>query len=214
MSDMEPLNAGRLPRALTLLVVWIKTKQPFRLRSTSCVGLLSMLGFCIKVKPYADLTEAHAMQLVAQRTSIPVPRVYYALVHRGATYIVMSRICGQMAWLRWKERSEASRRQILDQLSAVISQLRSIPRPEGIGVAKVDGGPIYDCRFPTESFLGPFATVQDFHRKLINCTTLDAHFGSPYEDLDELLGFYRNLDDNPVSHPRGPRQFKYSSTRR
>ncbi|OHE90491.1 hypothetical protein CORC01_14219 [Colletotrichum orchidophilum] len=120
MRETEPINAGRLAGALTLSVVWIRTNQYFRRLWKPQTGLLSAYGFCIKVKPYANLAEAHTVQFVAQCTSIPVPKVYSAFVHQGTTYIVMRKINGQMVWLRWKERPEASKRRILDQLHGMV----------------------------------------------------------------------------------------------
>lgn len=79
------------------------------------------------------------MQFVADRTSVPVPRVRSAFVHRGATYIVMTKIDGQMAWRRWGQRSEASRERILGQLRGMVSELRALrPPPDSVGVANVE----------------------------------------------------------------------------
>ncbi|KAK1566041.1 kinase-like domain-containing protein [Colletotrichum navitas] len=198
MMETEPINAGRLARALTLLVVWIKTNQYFRCLWKSQTGLLSVSGLCIKVKPYANPAEAHTMQFIARRTSIPVPKVHCAFVHQSATYIVMSKIDGQMAWLHWKGRSEASQRRILDQLHSMVSQLRAIAPTEGIGIANVDGGPIYDCRLPSKSFWGPFATVRDFHTELVNGANLEVRYENQPPDLDELFDFYRQANNKTV----------------
>ncbi|KAK1988416.1 serine/threonine protein kinase [Colletotrichum cereale] len=198
MKEPEPINAGRLARALTLLVVWIKTNRYFRCLWKSQTGLLSVCGFCIKVKPHANLAEAHTMQFIARRTSIPVPKVHCAFVHQGATYIVMSKIDGQVAWLRWKEHPEASQRRILNQLRSMVSQLRAIAPTEGIGIANVDGGPVYDCRLPSKSVWGPFATVRDFHKELVNGADLEVRYETQLPDLDELLHFYLQANNKPV----------------
>jgi aminoglycoside phosphotransferase (APT) family kinase protein len=107
------------------------------------------------------------MQLIAKHTSIPAPRVYCAFVHRNRTYIVMERIHGLPAAVGWVRRSEQSKAKILDQLKSMIVQMRSILPPEGTGVAEVDRGPLFEYRLPgTTGHIGPFETVEDFHRYL------------------------------------------------
>jgi hypothetical protein len=49
----------------------------------------------------------------------------------------------------------------------MVLEMRSIPPPEGIGVAEVDGGPLFDYRLPgTTGHVRPFKTIEDFHRYL------------------------------------------------
>ncbi|KEY72893.1 hypothetical protein S7711_06724 [Stachybotrys chartarum IBT 7711] len=138
------------------------------------------------------------MQFVAQHTSIPVPQVYSAFVHRGSTYIVMRKVDGEMAWMGWKERPEASQRRILNQLRSMVSQLRAIAPAEGTGIANIDGGPIYDCRLPSKSFWGPFAAVQDFHKELANGVDFEVRYESQPPELIELFDFYRQRNGKPV----------------
>ncbi|KAL0929466.1 uncharacterized protein CTRU02_215632 [Colletotrichum truncatum] len=198
MTNMDPIHAGWLSRALILSAV--RVEKVFRKVAfwKPPAGLPSLFGLCIKVKPNEDLAEARAMLFVAEHTSVPVPKLYCAFIHQGSTYIVMSRIRGQMAWLRWKDRSEASRRQVLRQLREMVIQIRTIAPPADTGVANVDGGPIYDCRLPKDPSWGPYATMQDFHKELVNCNDLSTRFGSPYEDLNELLEFYQKFNEHPV----------------
>lgn len=97
------------------------------------------------LKPFENLAEAHTMQFVAQHTSIPVPKVHYAFVHNGSTYIVMSKIEGTTLWQGWTTRSGESKRRILDQVKPMLAELRALTASEGTGVANVNGGPICDC---------------------------------------------------------------------
>ncbi|KAF4965984.1 hypothetical protein FZEAL_10710 [Fusarium zealandicum] len=90
----ESINAGRLARALTLTTLWIRTNQYLRRLWKPQVGLLSILGCRIKVTPYVNLAEAHAMQFIAQHTSVPVPKVHCAFIRNGRTCIVMSEVDG------------------------------------------------------------------------------------------------------------------------
>ncbi|KAI1307867.1 kinase-like domain-containing protein [Xylaria venustula] len=84
-----PINAGPLTRLFTILVFKMRNQKYLRLLWKPSPGLTSMLNICIKVKPCENLAEAHAMQLVAQHTSVPVPRVYCVFIHNGDTYIMI-----------------------------------------------------------------------------------------------------------------------------
>ncbi|KMU81531.1 hypothetical protein CISG_09093 [Coccidioides immitis RMSCC 3703] len=49
----------------------------------------------------------------------------------------------------------------------MIREMRELQTPQGMGVASVDGGSLFDCRVPGSSLrFGPFSTVQDFHQHL------------------------------------------------
>ena len=125
------------------------------------------------------------MQFVAKHTSIPVPRVYCAFKHKNRSYIVMERIHGESVGVGWLRRSEESRATILAQLKNMIEEMRRIKPPDGIGVAHVDGGPLYDPRLygPSNHF-GPFQTIQDFHRHLRG--GLEAH-PKHWPEISELI---------------------------
>jgi fructosamine-3-kinase len=104
------------------------------------------------------------MRFISQATSIPVPKVLCAFTHGGSTYIVMERIKGDMIGTRWVYRSEESKTKLLAQL---VEEIRGLRPPEGMGVASVTGGTLFDCCLPGASLrLGPFSSVQDFHRHL------------------------------------------------
>ncbi|KND86254.1 hypothetical protein TOPH_09114 [Tolypocladium ophioglossoides CBS 100239] len=187
----EPINAGLAARWLTIFAFKLRYQKYLRRVWKPSPGLLSMFGVCIKAKPFEHLAEAHTMQFIARHTSIPVPKLYCAFIHKGDTYIVMRRIKGQMAWHGWRDRSRESKKRILHQLRRMISELRSIDPPEGVGVAGVDGGPFCDCRLPCKLFWGPFATTRDFHRALANNADPEADYENLPPDLPELLSFYR-----------------------
>lgn len=104
------------------------------------------------------------MKFVAERTSIPVPKVHCSFIHKKQTYIVMERIPGKMAATVWPDLTPESRRRICAQLKTMIQELRALKPPPGTGVESVVGGYLCDVRMPrpTERF-GPFKTIQDFH---------------------------------------------------
>jgi aminoglycoside phosphotransferase len=157
------IHATPSRRFLTLFAVWLSRR--FRKPRGGIIFLSEK--YCIKCRHGVKLSEAHTMQFIAKHTSIPVPRIYCAFVHRNQTYIVMERIHGLPAAVGWVRRSEESKAKILDQLRSMVLEMRSIPPPEGTGVAEVNGGPLFDYRLPgTTDHVGPFKTIEDFHRYL------------------------------------------------
>jgi hypothetical protein len=123
--------------------------------------------YCIKSTPFTTMAEANTMQFVSNNTPIPVPRVICAFEHAGQAYIVRERISGQNLAQGWAGRSEASKARFYEQLRSIVLQLRSIAPLKNMGVANVNGGPVYDQQFPKQSSWGPFKTIQDFRRELI-----------------------------------------------
>ncbi|KAF4485567.1 kinase-like domain [Fusarium agapanthi] len=161
------INSGLLMRLLTLFLYNLnKIPCVHRLRKHPGRILLVSSKLCIKATAFTALTEAKTMQFVANNTSIPVPRVYCSFEHKGRVYILMGRIQCRDLSQDWTQRSKASKARILAQLKTLITELRSIPPPDGVGVANVDEGPIFDQRLPDKSFWGPFATIREFHQEL------------------------------------------------
>jgi aminoglycoside phosphotransferase len=193
----DPIHANGWRKLLILLFVRARYQRFLQRIWKPPSSILSIFGVCIKVKPYATLAEAHAIQFVAKNTSIPVPKIYCAFIHDGETYIAMSKIKGQMAWYGWPNRTKESRGRIVDQLRGFMAELRSVPPPEGVGVANVLGGPFYDCRLP-EPLNGPFSTVHEFHRALANGADFNADTSKLAPDLQELFSFYRQSDHELV----------------
>ncbi|ORY72003.1 uncharacterized protein BCR38DRAFT_462955 [Pseudomassariella vexata] len=106
--ESNPINAG----PVVLLIVKAKMQKYLPQLWKPSTGLLS-----------ASLAEAHAIQFVAQHTSIPVPK-------------------------GWRNRPGKSKTQILNQLRSMVAEPRSISPPEGMGVANVNGGPFCDSSLP------------------------------------------------------------------
>lgn len=193
----EPIDDRLWKRALTILVVKVMTnKHIYRLWNHSN-GVLFASKFCIKVEPSGRLAEAHTMRFVAKHTSIPVPMVYCAFIHRGTSYIVMEKIEGDFAGRGWMKRPEESKRKILKQLGRFIQQLRAVDPPDGVAVANVLGGSIYDPRLPVPSLRGPFGKFDDFHSSLLNGFDFKDDAILP-EDLRELVEFYKTAPTKPV----------------
>ncbi len=187
----DTIGASQISRWPTILIVKIRNQRYLQRFWRNPPGLISLFNICIKVKPFENLAEAYALRWVSRHTSIPVPKVYCAFVHRGETYIAMSRIRGRMVWNGWLSRPEESKEKILEQLRLMLVELRSKACPAGAGVSNVNGGPFYDCRLPSKAFWGPFATTREFHQALANDANLSIEYENLPPDLLELFRFYR-----------------------
>lgn len=168
-----------------------------RLRKHPGRILLVSSNLCIKATAFTTLAEANAIQFVAQNTYVPVPKVYCSFKHKDRVYILMERIADQDLSQGWTPRSEESKARILAQLKTMTTELRSLTPPDGIGIANVDGGPIFDQHLPDKSFWGPFATIQEFHQELRHGLELgDNEEALP--GLREIIEFHNGLWPRPV----------------
>ncbi|KAJ0108776.1 hypothetical protein J7T55_011267 [Diaporthe amygdali] len=167
--ESKPFNDRLWIRLLVLLAYKTATqKHANRLTFTSQPGRVIFISpkCCVKSTPFTRLAEASAMLFVAQHSSVPVPKVYSAFERDGRVYIVMERIDGETIAQGWSHRTDESKAAILEQLRTIVKDLRGIKPPPGVGVASVDGGPIFDHRLPCKSLWGPFPSIQDFHQEL------------------------------------------------
>ncbi|ETS83078.1 hypothetical protein PFICI_04954 [Pestalotiopsis fici W106-1] len=198
MEQPKSVNDGLLNRLLTLCVVKLIRKRIIQ-RKVKHPGVMFISKYCIKSSAFTRLAEANTMQFVSENTTIPVPKIICAFEHAGRTYIVMERIDGQMLAQGWFKRSETSKARILEQLRLMMLQLRSIAPPQDTGMANVNGGPVYDQRFPTHSYWGPFKTLQDFHRELRSGIEVD-HIddSSLAAQLRPLIEFHNQPWSAPV----------------
>ncbi|KAJ8111095.1 hypothetical protein OPT61_g6228 [Boeremia exigua] len=187
----QPINASLPNRYLTLLA--IKLLKRWKKRSSSVLFLTN--STCVKYSRSTTLSEASTMQFIAQHTSIPVPRVHCAFERKGVTYIVMDNIRGKSLDSGWTRRSQESRTKVLDQLRSLVDEMRRVPPPPGVGVASVDGGPLYDMRLMWPSRFGPFSTVKDFHRHVRG--GLEEHPDHAPE-ITELIAWHDNVRPEPV----------------
>ncbi|KAH8197711.1 hypothetical protein TruAng_008128 [Truncatella angustata] len=197
-SKTESIQPGPLVRALIIILVKAQNQKYLQRVWKLLPGLTSVYNLYIKVKPFDNMAEAYAMQFVAQRTSIPVPKIRYAFIHKGETYIVMNRIEGQMVWHGWHSRSEESKQRIREQLRAMVADLRSIPPPAGTGVASMNGGPFCDCHLPSKLLWGPYPTTRAFHEALANNANIDVEYENLPLEVSELFHFYQKSSNKLV----------------
>jgi len=157
--DLNVPHPSKLQRHLLLLV--IRLVGHFRGRTGSVLMLSKDL--CVKYGQRTNLVEAQTMVFVARNTTLPVPKVHCAFVHKGCTYILMERINGQPLGKSWMQRSPASKLMILECLKKLVSQMRCL-HTDSNRIRSVTGGSLYDPRMPTTAGrFGPFEDVQQFH---------------------------------------------------
>ena len=73
------------------------------------------------------------MRFVAKHTSVPVPKVYCAFVHKGSTYLVMSKVKGKMACYVWMAKSHRAVKSKITQRASSDANRASLRTPTGWG---------------------------------------------------------------------------------
>ncbi|KAH9885940.1 protein kinase-like domain-containing protein [Xylariomycetidae sp. FL2044] len=146
----------------------------------------------VKMGPFVHLTEAVTMRYVAANTSVPVPHVHCAFVHKGLAYIVMQRVQGITLAKALSTYSQTDLESIFAQLRHMIDDLRSITPPSDTTVASCVGGSLRDSRIPRhEPRFGPFKTIQDFHLWLRDGLRPEDHptheRNQDWQDFEEMV---------------------------
>jgi len=186
-TQAETVNGTILRRFLTLTAV----KLCGRWGPRSGRVLFLSPKICVKYGYFQDVSEAVTMQFIAQKTIIPVPRVYCAFRHKEVTYIVMERLEGNYVGQGWVRRSKESKQIIFDQLIHMIKQMRDLAPPEHVGVANVNGDSLFDGRLPAaldRLRFGPFKSVVAFHDYLRRGIMEGP---SPYPEVGELIAMHQ-----------------------
>lgn len=128
----------------------------------------------VKYGSHASLIEAKTMLFIAERTSIPIPRLYASYVYGPLdrdvddfgsvydTYIFMEFIEGEDLEKSWERYNTIEKQQLSVDLKKYMTELRSIPPANYIG--SVHGGPVTDVilEWSTTS-KGPFNSEEDFN---------------------------------------------------
>jgi aminoglycoside phosphotransferase (APT) family kinase protein len=120
-----------------------------------------------------QLSEASTLRFIAEKTSIPVPKVYCAFEYKGMRFILMERAKGKRIVDVWDKTPSATRELLLRQLKGYFEELRNIPHPRPGAVCGVDIGPHFDRRMDKDiRGFGPFANERDFNN-FLRCGVTD-----------------------------------------
>ncbi|TKA22544.1 hypothetical protein B0A50_08085 [Salinomyces thailandicus] len=154
------INNTRTNRLLTRLA--LATLGRFHKSDGVCTPISK--NKIIKTDTRVHLTEAATMRFVAENTTIPVPKVHCAFVHKGRAFIVMERIQGQELAVAFKKLPKTDHHKVYAQLRSMLDELRALKPSEATGVESCVGGSVFEHRLPRcPPRFGPFATIQAFH---------------------------------------------------
>lgn len=122
-------------------------------------------GFVLKSGDTKRLSEACTLNFIAEKTSVPVPKVITAFECKetGCRYILLTTLPGSRLDMVWDGMSEETRSDILTQLQGYMNEIRAIPPPKKrfvstVGLTSLEDERIFSGRF------GPFQNVESFHR--------------------------------------------------
>ena len=149
-----------------------------RLYGTEMVPWVQRVPFGLIIKQCirSPQNEPNSLRLVERHTSIPAPRIVDVGEYGGTTYLVMTRLCGQMLDNVLHLMSYAERDRFADELGSYVAQLRRIPNRTPYLFCNTLGGPLVDHRIPDGS-AGPFHTESDFNNHLTS------HLGCPAAEV-------------------------------
>ncbi|KMU81530.1 hypothetical protein CISG_09092 [Coccidioides immitis RMSCC 3703] len=115
------------------------------------------------IKGPCQLPELEALLYISEHTTIPVPRVRCTYNGPGGIYIMMDHIQGtdlETLWLRGLKPKE--KETIINDIAAILTQLRTLHPPKEGVVASAQGGAILDYRIGSQ-LVGPFQSHSSFH---------------------------------------------------
>ncbi|KAH6859110.1 phosphotransferase enzyme family protein [Alternaria rosae] len=157
------------------------TPEQFHASKPESIGsMLAKMSPTMVVKwgNHASLIEAKNMLYVAERTSIPVPKLYAAYAYGPLdrdlddygsvydTYIFMEFIEGEDLRKSWGKYSAAEKQTISTDLKKHMTELRSLPPANYIG--SVDEGPVTDLMLEwSTSARGPFKSLEEFNATIV-----------------------------------------------
>lgn len=159
-SEHLAINNTFVRRILTRLA--LHTTAKFYARDGLCVPISRHK--IVKTGRRVHLTEGATMNYLAEKTTIPIPKVHCSFLHKNRAYIVMERIQGEELPKACKSMSREAIEGVFEQLRNIFQELRALPPPPGTGVESCVGGSLYDSRLPRGNpRFGPFKTTQEFH---------------------------------------------------
>lgn len=147
-------------------MVLSKVGQYLYARDISPVVQRMPFGLCLKECVYSQENEGNALLAVERYTTVPAPLFVDSFQRNGDTFLVMTRLRGQMLNRILHRMSYSERQQFSSDLRDIISQIRRIPNHTPYLFANTVGGSIMDYRLP-DKICGPFNQESDFTSELV-----------------------------------------------
>lgn len=135
---------------------------------------LVRIGWNSVIKGPCDSPELEALLYVAEHTTIPVPRVRYTYDGPNGIYIVMDYIKGTNLETLWmlNRLNPEEQDTIVNDMAAILNQLRALHTPNQEIISSAQGGPILDYRIGSHP-VGPFQSHASFHTFLRGGVSLE-----------------------------------------
>ncbi|BGP42910.1 hypothetical protein JCM10449v2_006925 [Rhodotorula kratochvilovae] len=115
---------------------WEEPEQAAYVKEIEWEGQLMM----VKFGPRVSRVEAEVMRMVREKTTIPVPEVYAVKEDDDEVFIYQERMRGSpLRYPKWEYATPVQRSSIIDDLRAVISQLRLFAAPAGVPLGRIGG---------------------------------------------------------------------------
>ncbi|KAF2755432.1 phosphotransferase enzyme family protein [Pseudovirgaria hyperparasitica] len=154
--------------------------NPERLATGTGTQLAKMSpSILVKYGTHVSLIEAKNMLYVAEKTSIPIPKLFAAYAYGPLdrdvddfgsvydTYLFMEFIEGEDLGKSWAKYTSAEKQMISTDLKKHMTELRSLPAPNYIG--SVHEGPVTDIMLEWSTTIrGPFKSEQDFNKTIVD----------------------------------------------
>ncbi|TVY58111.1 hypothetical protein LCER1_G001629 [Lachnellula cervina] len=138
--------------------------KPTPMVSRRTIIIKAPFPMVMKYGTQIKLYEASALRFVAEKTSIPVPKVYCAFAHRGMNFILMEFVRGRRLIDVWDNTPLIKREKLLAQLKEQFEELRNIPHPCPGAICSAVIGPLFDRRIDLYGQrFGPFECERDFN---------------------------------------------------
>lgn len=137
-------------------------------------SILVRVGWNRVIKGSCDPSELEALLYIAEHITIPVPRVRCTYDGSGGIYIVMNYIKGtnlETLWMLGLLKLE-DQDVIVDDMAAILIELRALHTPNEETIASAQGGVILDYRIGS-SLVGPFQSHVSFHSFLRDGVSLE-----------------------------------------
>ncbi|KAL8747205.1 MAG: hypothetical protein Q9190_000871 [Brigantiaea leucoxantha] len=153
-------------------------------------------GVVVKFGGGVDLKEAKTMLFIAERTSIPIPKLLAAYTYgplpgtkeapRYRTYIFTEYVPGAIFDNVWDESSDAFKAKVKGELKGYMEELRAIPAPpDYVGPVQNEAIQLYEWRWHSFKH-SPVKSLDDFHKLLVDEYVKEVYLGNTIGEQEAI----------------------------